>query len=339
MKQIIYLDQTQLSNPGLAATVETLGQVDSTMPNYTVRAGKNVLPFNSAIVDQLDLGMPAFDKNFNCGLNDITDQRCHELLQTHADKPWLIFWSGGIDSTAVLVSILKNVPLSERSRIQVACNKISVYENVRFYYDYIVPNFATVDSTFLSLSEKLLTDYYVLTGEFADQLFYNNKITDPDRDLFQDPDQLLTCIPEQVYQQMIANIQSVDIPVQTYRDFFWWFSFNLQWTGAKIQPVIKSVSNGPEFIKLYLKNYVGWFETDAYQQWAMQNYCIGKLELKQYIHEFNHDDYYFTFKTKGTSLGRMPDRSNWFCMLDDFTTLSLDNDLEQIQELLPTYVV
>jgi asparagine synthetase B (glutamine-hydrolysing) len=369
---IIYLNKAQLLDTRISsvltrypydwASLDSMNKLND-VPSYNIRSGKNILPFNNSVVSYVNTEMPLFDKNFNLSLGEIMDQRCQQLSYTRRDKPWLVFWSGGIDSTSVLSSILKNIPKADREQIYVACNKISVYENPRFYYDHVIPNFKTIDSTTLQINIKLLSDYHIITGELSDQLFSGRVALglsngDLERDLYRDPELLIDYInlkiknrtaSELFYQLLITNNQSTDITLSTYHDFFWWFYFNLVWTSVKLRAALATIEYSPEYMKLFLKNDVCWFETDEFQHWAMHNNRVGikygtnaaesKLELKRYIHDYNRDDYYFKFKTKGSSVSRQFFLPNWFCLLDDFTMLNLDDDLEQILELLPGFIV
>jgi hypothetical protein len=62
-----------------------------------------------------------------------------------------------------------------------------------------------------------------------------------------------------------------------------------------------------------------------------------KLASKKYIYEYDHDEYYFQLKTKMESVSRKTNLGKYFCILDDHTRLTLDDDLAQILELLPNH--
>ena len=94
-----------------------------------------------------------------------------------------------------------------------------------------------------------------------------------------------------------------------------------------------------------------WFATNDYQQWAMNNNQLGtkytlnhsdaKLASKQYIYDFDHDEYSRIFKTKSKSIQVFMQLKSTkeFCTLDDFSKLYVDHDLDRILELLPDHVV
>jgi len=373
--KIIHLNHQRLLDPRLQPllasyghdwnAVQRLSMINPGCPNYTVRIGKNIMPFDNSIVGQLKLTAPQFDITFNQDLSHLMDSRFCQLTQTLNDKPWLLYWSGGIDSTAVVASVLKNSSSSQRKNILIACNKISLYENPSFFYEYIKPNFSLADSTMLQVDQNVLTTYYVITGEFSDQLFSGSlslQMQQKDfaglgQDLFKHPDPLINYLAkkfknlhqaEWFYQHMVENIRSTTVPVTTYNDFFWWWFYNLMWVTVKIRPALNFCYSA-ELMKLYLNNYIGWFESDDFQQWSMNNNLVHgrygqnlseyKIDLKKYIYDLDHNDYYLKFKTKLNSNARYnPSFADWFCVLDDLSCLNLNDNLDLITKLLPDYI-
>jgi hypothetical protein len=201
----------------------------------------------------------------------------------------------------------------------------------------------------------------VITGEFGDQLYGGGGLWEmmhycPDHlefDIRQNPDALLDFMTQKAdrefavwyYERMIENINSVDIPVETYHDFWWWQFFNYSHLSIYLDNV-----KTHDFDKDTAVNYYpDWYATDDYQQWSMNNNECGvkynlhwidcKLPSKKYIYEFDHDSYSRVFKNKELSVQNRPWSLSAFCMLDDFSKLYLDSDLDRILELLPDYIV
>jgi hypothetical protein len=337
------------------------------------RAGKQNFPFKNKISNYINMDMPMFDPGYTESFSSVTDRRCIELLKEKNDRPWLIFWSGGIDSTTVLTSVLKNTTVEDRKNIQVVCNRISVYENPRFFYNHIEKNFNLIDTSEIygNSSLDIFKKYYVLNGEFNDQLsvgrgaeFLRIGSDIGLKDCTRDPDQLLESLAKTLgsesacwyYERMIENIQSTDLPITTYFDFCWWQFFNYVWTTLHIDRYSRYVrrhTHSLENFKLYDLSTVNWFNSEEYQQWSMYNMLVnrdygnsvasGKQYAKEYIYEFDHDEYYRLFKTKTPSISweillKANPTPTPFCYLDDFTCLTLDNDLDQILNLLPDYL-
>jgi len=323
----------------------------------TRRTGRNVFPFDTDAVDSCNITPPAYDSTFTKTFSDVTDHQCRLWLQEKTDRPWLVFWSGGIDSTVIVASILKNTSPAERENIYIACNRASIYESPRFFYDHVQPNFKLIPSP--DPSKKPLNElYHIIDGEFGDHLYCGGHGWElfqsmPDSmllDIRRDPDIMLNHFASKTnknfaiwyYECLLDNINSTDIPVETYHDFCWWIFFNYHYTSSYIKIKRDTFAN----------NYSPrWFATDDYQQWAMNNNQLGtkytlnlsdsKLASKQYIYDFDHDEYGRIYKIKGKSV-QVWNQSRiikFFCTLDDYSTLYLDRDLDRILELLPDHIV
>lgn len=352
------LDQHNVDQEHLRGLIRLNPGVDS---NY-IRAGENIHPFKNNGIEIFNFEMPTYDPAFSLSFSDVTDRRLAELRAVKNDQRWLVWWSGGIDSTVIVASILKNLSVSERANIDIACNRISIYENPTFYYNHIKPNFSIIDSNFLEINELLLKKYYVISGDPADQLYggmASRNMIDRHtvlRNWRTDPDGLIDFFAQAVdrrfaewyYETTRENIESVNVPIETYYDFCWWLFFNNSWMSILLRPLQFQTDMSVNNLKLMRSNFITWFSSIEYQQWSLvsrlgvkygTNISERKLASKQYIYDFDHDEYYFRFKNKMESVSRTP--ANWcgyFCILDDYTRLTLDNDLEQILELLPEHI-
>jgi hypothetical protein len=374
MTNIIYIDQRQLEDrrmPHMSSFSNynwdrflKVKEVNQHANSLYWRKGINNFPFKNTIVDKWGFGMPDYDLTFNLDFASITNQRACDLAKTKNDKPWLILYSGGIDSTTIVVALLKNLSKNDLTNITIACNQLSIAENPRFFYDYIEPNFTTIDSTNLIFGSELLKKYYIFDGEPADQLYGlgvrtlaedGGKIAT--KDFRQDPDELLKIFGRQMdketaiwyYESIRANIESTDVPLSSYYDFVWWMNFNFMWPSIVLRSMhIFQTRSNSSSTKEYLDNFIPWYNTQDYQLWAMNNHlgvrygitmAQRKLASKKYIYEFNQDEYYFNFKLKTTSIGREFTRKDpWFALTNNDERLYLDTDLDLILELLPDHI-
>jgi len=377
-KEIIYINHQKLADPRIKDCIEQcrvsypdidqflkMGRSDPGTESKYLRSGKNTYPFKSSIVDHLPIGVPDYNPNFSLTFGEVSDQRAQELRRTKWDRPWLVFHSGGVDSTVILTSILKNFSTADLSNIHVASNYAGVYENPKFFMEHISPNFRIIDSSELDISTELLNKYYVINGEFGDQLYagpvYLVREFMDNADLWEtnirtNPDRMLQALTDQVdkpfanwyYETLIENINSTNIPMETYHDFNWWFSFNVMWSALTLRSLKFSRTTDDDHLSVYLNSHIPWFNTTDYQQWSMNNNKRGekystyaglyKTAAKRYIYDYDHDKYYYAFKPKLASSGRKVKIKNWFCMLSDFSTLNLDDNLQQIIELFPAHI-
>jgi len=338
----------------------------------TTRFGKELLPFKNNLMPVLGDQAPAYQADFDETWTQVTDHRYHQLRSTHFARPWLLFWSGGIDSTVQLVSILRNASKQDRENITVVCNNASVAENPRFFLDHVRPNFKIVSSEDTILDRHTLSKYYAVNGHPADALWcqFSGSVQALNLQqpglLFKDPAQhdrlvinsmirLFDCqedFAQWLYSTVMENIKSQSIPVQTVHDFFWYMSFNYSWSGTKLREMLNIDTQDPDMVALFWSGVVFWYDTDQYQLWSMANNQPGikygvsladyKWTAKQYIHSYDGDEYYLNFKTKISSIDhrfyKRDDRS-FFCMLDDFSKLYLPTDLETIGTLMRDFVV
>ena len=334
----------------------------------TSRIGTNTLPFQNNLARVLGSTPYGPLTSFCEDFATVTDHRYHQLKAQH-DRPWVVFWSGGVDSTVIVTSILRNSSAQDRENITIACNAASIYENPKFFAEHIQPNFATVDSRQFKVNKQTLDAYVIIDGDPADALYCQTAhpiMASRQLDLlnldFRRNQSTLLKILQQLknstedfagWQQsvIIDNIESQSIPVESIHDFFWWRSFNFSWAGTKLRPLQYIQDRSPETVDLFFKNFVFWFDSDSYQLWSINNNQPGKKfgsglgdykrVAKDYIYAWNKDQYYHRFKTKKHSVDLV--RNTWnqldfFCMLDDFTELTLPRDLELIQSLLPDFI-
>lgn len=364
--KIIYLDQNlvcgheRLARMIPRSTQKWLAGRNALMlliPSWNVRFGKSFLPFQDIAADYLDAGSRSMTLVNTDSFAQITDERCHQLRRTIGQHHWSVCWSGGVDSTVILVSLLKNLSPAERERVTVYCNLASVAENPRFYTEHISPNFRVVDINLLPSLDG--TDHYIINGELGDQLSHgvtfslgHNLAGLANQSWRTHGKQLIDWIgarsdrawAEELYDGMAANIDSVAVPVETVQDWTWWLAFNFAWITVKLE-MSRVLDMTLELAK---DRMVAWYDYPAYQQWSCSNLHTGlkgdltwpqyKPEFKKYIWEYTHDQYHQLYKIKINSVSVVKQSRMWFCVLDDYTQLYLDRDLDRIAELLPDYI-
>jgi hypothetical protein len=106
-------------------------------------------------------------------LKDILDERAIELIKyaEKTNKKIVVCWSGGIDSTGVLVSLLKNSSPVFLKNIEIVMNIESIKEYPEFYSKVIENKFKIIDVKDFKIDNNFLKNNIILTGEPADCLF------------------------------------------------------------------------------------------------------------------------------------------------------------------------
>lgn len=298
----------------------------SIVSDFCSRINLNNNCFKRYVLD--DQLMPDYDNNFNKKISTICDERALEIQDRllSSNKKLYVMWSGGIDSTAVLVSILKNFKSEALERVVVCLNYFSIVENPMFYLKYIKGKLK-VDS--VSKKYNLDSDYIFVDGEPGDFLFgsefclnrfmpkYGNCVyNDWKNNLDKIKDVLNN---DWLINNQIENFTSKNVPVTTVMDFFWWINFDNRWSVKCFNKIISRLSYNninTNTIKSVMENGINFFNTIDFQKWAMckdiiepnqiKTHIDYKMPLKKYIFEFDNNRYYLEYYTKLNSNSNFP---------------------------------
>ena len=253
------------------------------------------------------------------------DEAAQDLLklQERLQKPIYLFYSGGIDSTLVLVSLLKVEP-KLHDRVVIVLSPESIRENPRFYREHVRK--FRLESSLGSLD--LLDGSKILVGgEHNDQLFgtdlgefVNSNL---EFSLLHQPFtrelivklMTLKLVPEQAahiwFDVMTYHIKQAPIQVRTVFEFFWWVNFCFKWQPVFFRILARSRRLlTHELVRDYFHHF---FSTSNFQRWSMLNpelklgssWDTYKQLAKDIIFEFTRDDDYHKFKLKEVSLHKI----------------------------------
>ena len=325
---------------------------------WYVRGGVNNLFFKNDHIDTQHWSIPDIPLDWNKDFAEVTDTRCESLIHSLNDRPWLISYSGGVDSTVIVASLLRNTTQQQRKNIRILCNLASVIENPRFFYSHIQPNFDLVDVDSNSIND-LIKNHYIFTGEPGDQIYshYASRWLYDDglgwkkwRDHKHVIDRMITMrssekFADWLYNVMHENIESVDIEIESLFDWFWWLSFNYCWCASMIRNYFQwgdTLGFGD-----YMKSMINWYDSHDYQIWSMTHKHKGykdidhigqaKIASKQYIYTVNKDPYFLKYKTKSESDSRLPGHRNPMVITSNGVGLFEDTDLIKIKSMLPAH--
>lgn len=298
--------------------------------DFACRSNESLNPFPRHFTDIHKI--PNYDDKFNESMSSLCDRRAIEiqdkLLKT--DKKIYVLWSGGIDSTAVLSSFIKNFSKEGLERIVVSLNHSSILENTLFYLKFIKDNFECINSGWKYTDTS---DFFFVDGEPGDFLFgsefcinnFMSRYPQNVYDNYQDHLDKIDALLEQKYNpglrfqdwfipEQISNFKNAKIPVETVMDFFWWINFDNRWsvkTYSKILSYIDYSNITKNTITAVMENGINFFNTDYFQKWSMSKNNISekkihkitdyKMVLKKYIFELDCNSYYRDLKTKVNS--------------------------------------
>jgi hypothetical protein len=267
-------------------------------------------------------------------LSDLLDRRACELLTDQ--RKIAVMWSGGIDSTCVLVSLIKNT--SDLTRLVVYCNNNSIVENPEFYKNFLVGKIECRETASLDVTDDFIKSHILLHGDPGDCLYgpsmlmYRHLIPDgqhllpwkSNRDLiargineFRNRPTLNTKSEAGFADWYIAkvnnNIEEVGTyTINTIADWWWWHYFNLKWEFSILRPLYGSRQNRRAAIRQdSLASFIRttFYNTEYFQNWSYTNLsklCLDpsrhKSDAKQYIFELDHNELYFQTKRKTESI-------------------------------------
>lgn len=281
-------------------------------------------PINYAILK--DSQFP-FELYTSESYESIVNERCAELL--NLKQPLRILWSGGIDSTLILSSFLKNYDVSFlKNHIQVIMTYESIVENPTFYKKFVAPNFNIIGGEILPY---LISDNNgpVITGEHNDQLFgsdilrsflalmgketLNKKLS---KDIIKDYYSIRGLNDKEFeywYENIVKSAESVNIKLEVCSDFFWWFNFCFKWQSILLRIHTMTPKLLAHNLKNTINNVIHFYCTKKFQQWSVSNPNFRhfdkinryKFHAKELIYNLDKDNNYLLNKLKNPSLHNM----------------------------------
>lgn len=260
------------------------------------------------------------------------------------NKKLNICWSGGIDSTTMLVAFLKHAP--ELSQIRVLYSPFTTYEN-RQFVELLQRDYPQVELIDISGDVYINThfDGVLLNGHGGDEFvsslddsFYNRIGGDglymPWKDFFykEGKDSNLVEFAENYFSK--ANK-----PIETVLDARWWFYASNK---SQVFQIADNVFlfNQPNNL---VENTIGFYDNYDFESFMYfnqdliiedrYNYATHKNFMKRYIYEFDKNEDYLINKAKSNSVQFawytmkktcMLD-TRWIAMLSDSTIIRTPN--------------
>jgi len=226
---------------------------------------------------------PSFNETFD----HLCDKRAIELL--NSNKVINVFWSGGLDSTTVLISLIMNS--TSKDQIHIITNYNSIIESGYFYDTFLKSYNITFD---LSGIKKIFNENELyITGANGNQLFSTGSMNISS--LVKDIEDL-----KKPYREVVSNLKlemfeptlkKSPKPIISYEDFLWFEGFSFRWEHPRWPLLIKYLR--PKNIKNYIDLFFGFFYNKDFEQWTINNneqqhdinnfLCTTKLPMRKYI--------------------------------------------------------
>jgi hypothetical protein len=252
--------------------------------------------------------------NHNMTFGECCELRATELLQLTGNI--YVMWSGGIDSTSLLVSILKMWPKQDLDRVTVLCDNNSIKEN-RNFFSIVAKNFKILPTT--DNIENYCKLGHVLTGEIGDQLFgsdmvgkcveaWGDEVIDTDWRIVA-PKVFELFSPKygkEAYDNYRNIVNEAPFELKSTQDFFWFLNFTQKYQHVQLRTLVTTRWSDP---KTYFPKVIAFFDTDYFQVWSIHNqskkikstWLSYKYTAKEYIVDYTKDTSYLN-KLKINSL-------------------------------------
>ena len=279
--------------------------------------------FPYEILDPIPEPLPVDDS-----LARLCEQRAQSIVEraNRENRDVKLTWSGGIDSTAACVALLKQSDLGrlDARRFPILYSKDSISEYRQFFRVHIRKGKRR--KKIKKIADACIGNGILVTGEHGDQLFGSAKALDIP---FEDLEAPWEDSFPRVLRYRLASARRVDtmirylepqfraapIPLPSLFELLWWMNFSMKWQTVSLR-IPSTTSKGTTFQKTAdLTEH--FFRTETFQRWAMTNpdkrirmgdWSSYKWPLKDYIRDFTGDDIYWREKEKVPSLQNLTTR-------------------------------
>jgi hypothetical protein len=284
--------------------------------------------------------LPVSPITFDEAADDFGSTICEELDR---GQQVYLMWSGGIDSTAVAVSVLKHIKPTHRKNLHVVLSDFSRRENPMFYHRFL-SQFDQIDVAEFDPAKYDLTNSIILDGEGGDQIYGSsaaNKV------FSLHPDKIL--LPWRKNLDFLRNywfqhtqpkfwdwlveltnttVNHSLVPVETCFDFFWWLNFNCKLDSTLFRHTLRLSQNISDqdfeyFSKTVMRRF---YAAEKMQQWSMTAGAENKINQarktvkwagRKYIYDFDQNEYYFREKRKEFGVVTVPILSDRYFAIDN----------------------
>ena len=349
----VFSEPSAQENPGIARFLHATTLYGGQWAVPIDRTGTITTPVRNVSL----FPIPEF-RTFTKSYEEVCDDRAREIL-ANAEKLGVrihVMYSGGIDSTCLLVSLLKQATPQQKKNIVVLLSQESIAEYPRFYEEHIRGKLK-VDSS-IRFADLLGGTDMLLSAEHNDMVMGSDKVGEImarygpaaihrrySRDLmteFLGASLNGDTEAANLYVDLFERIRDVaPVPIDTNFEFLWWVNFAIKWQACYAYiAMLTPRKNTHLFTKDYLDTrFVSFFNTEEFQLWSMNNldkrmkdtWASYKWVAKQVIYDYTKDAEYRDNKLKNGSLIWLTNRL--------YTNNFLDEDLRFSNDLAPeTYL-
>ena len=314
MRKYIWANWNELdyeSMPYRQGFKSVAGWFEFPVDRFNVLENKLELPTYSIVKDPV-YNLTNLTNDWECRLYSILDQIADRVFKTAGDKTIVLTWSGGIDSSCILVSLQKHPKFKEKveqGKFKVALTSISIDEYPEQFYRDILPSIPIITLDYLRLMQD--PDVMLVTGDMGDHVIGSSDVlrfTDGkpgDLDLMLPWRHVLPRVAELTdnafYQDLMFTIvKNAPFEIKSINQMTWWWANALDHQDDLIRPWYWSTTE--DLSELASQNKVfRFFYDDALMTFSFEymstnpeyhTYIDNKLWFKRYIVNSTGDEYY-----------------------------------------------
>jgi len=323
--------------------------------------------FETGIIDRtktLDLGfkykvldpVPSLS-----GAQDVLDfeqlikARANNAAITASDmnRPINVLWSGGIDSTAVLIAIIQEMgEVAFRKEAAISLTIGSVFEFPQFY-QYLIEKKFNFNLVCHPVSKYINQDSLNISGEHGDQLFGSDKMI-PFVDIGMGDVSYQKVVPllmmDKLYDvekvdALLAYIEPVmnkaPYTIVNVCDYLWWINFVFKWQQVSLRIATWTFKN----VKETYDSLFHFYRSINFQKWSMSQINKNpekstkyKLPLKLFIKNYFDCESYMKNKTKEISLRPKGEKKFWHLNRNKWS-LIIDSEWNLSSKQIVNYIL
>lgn len=252
----------------------------------------------------------------NLSFSEVSIESGQKIWNEADNKTVTLFWSGGIDSTTALVSLIQTNK-NWKEQLRIVSSQYAIEKEYPLFFNKFLKD--NVEILLLKNMEFFEPDLYndktyVVDGSCGDQIwgcnilqklndikdkpFYNFFKTDIFNNFCRTNNKLVSLYIEEL-------VEDFPVEIKTTAQMFWLLTFVYKWDHVRWRHM--SCVRDPSVHH----NMHNFFNTETFQKWAMSNtdkklgetWNTYKQPAKDFIFEFTKDDDYRINKLQHESLG------------------------------------
>lgn len=229
------------------------------------------------------------------------DQVASTIYETAGTRDIVLMYSGGIDSTAVLVALMKNARYKEfldQGRIKIAMSSVSIHEYPELFYETILPTFPIMLADYNLVMQD--PNAFVVTGDAGDYvigntdtpIFFHNGTTD---NLHEDKSILWPYLDNIDTSKKFSNFASklaelAPFDIVSLNQMYWWIGQAFVHQGEMCYPwtwsATTDLSELASFNKVYRFFLDPRFTTFSFEYMSTNPVCTNYNSVRQFPREY-----------------------------------------------------